>query len=208
MLCVNSSEYGEIIMVHDPEGSAARFVSLANSELTNAYDIAFRDGIMQAIEELGIDVNIESVIITGHDHKARLLAYYLPSVVKMAGELIAIFGRFRADMASHRDEPAQLEIIKARYVKLFERQTRSIRNRIALVAGGLTWSAAELGYAAVAESEGRLIYWELDSGADHCTACPALADGSPYASISELGGVPGSDITDCGGKCRCHLWIE
>lgn len=194
--------------MHDPEGSAARFVSLANSELNNAYDIAFRDGVMQAVEELGIEVNIESVIITGHDQRVRLLSYYLPSVVKMASELVAIFGRFRSDLVSHRGESGQLALIKIRYRKLFDRQSRSIRNRISLVAGGLTWSAVELGYAAVAESQGRLIHWELDSSADHCPACPALADGSPYASVSDIGGVPGSDITDCGGKCRCHLWIE
>lgn len=191
-----------------PADVARGFVSTATAALNNAFNDAFRDGVMAAVDELGRPVNVESILASSGSARLRTLGFYMPAIAKMAGELVAISNTYRAQESRYRDDPARLADIRARFRTLFEKKRRDLNRRIALMAEGLIWASSELGYAAVAEAAGAQIWWVLDAAAEHCAGCEVLEANSPYRSVDEIGGVPGTGVSPCGAKCRCSLWIE
>lgn len=163
---------------------------------------AFAAEVEAALAELDDDVDDEPPTVDDlwaevADERRRLLLFYLPALLRIAGDLQAVAGDALAQFVRGGGVGAQRQAL--------DRLAKGVEGRLAQLYDGLAWAGAELARAAVAERRGMGIYWNLDPSADHCALCPVLAAGSPYASINEIGGVPGGDLTPCKARCRCYL---
>ncbi len=201
-----------------PSEAARRFVAQLVGAAEAAFVTAFEDGVAEACEELderdeGDDVEScdwEHLLAQVSSERGRLLAFYLPAITKMSAEVTALFAHREGAILSWMRQGLSREEAVARVTAItaaLERQLASIKARVSQMIEGLSWAASQLGRASVAGRLGRRIYWLLDPAAQHCETCPAFAAGSPYASIAEIGTVPGGPGTACKSRCRCHLEI-
>jgi hypothetical protein len=173
-------------------------------------DATCRD-IAADYEEDDLACDWEALLAEQHPQRSRLIAFYLPAIMKMSSEMMAVANQYRAlimqIMARGGDE-LELARARSRFEPLIERQAKDIKRRLKQLFEGLAWAASELGVAAVAGRRRRRVIWVLDPAAQHCEDCPGLAAGSPYANLADIGTVPGGPGVACGAHCRCHLEFE
>lgn len=199
--------------------AARTFVAVQTAAADAAFFAAFKDGYDEAYDELAGDADEppprdwEALLARHSSERARIFAFYLPALNKMAGEITAIAGSREAAIQSFlrdgytREQAAQMPSVLAHDTAL-RKALDSIKTRLKQLFDGLTWAAAELARGALAADFGRSVSWVLDPRAAHCATCPALAHGSPYRSVAAIGTVPGLDGTDCRSQCRCHLEFD
>ncbi len=200
---------------------AREFVARQLGAADAAFLDAFRDGFEEAMDELFADIEEDErpdfdwqlLLAQAAQERRQILAFYLPALPKMASELTTLFGLREGQILSAmsagltREEALETATVRA-YTEQIEKTLVSINTRIAQLFAGLTWAASELARGMLAGVMGRRLYWILDPRAEHCPTCPELAANGPYASIAEIGTVPGAEGTDCKSRCRCHLEYE
>lgn len=196
-----------------------QFVAAQTALAEAAMQRAYRDGVEQACEELAdaeVDDDYEcpdwhELYVADGEARRKLVIWFLPALTKMASELRTLWTDYQSRRRQLQHEgapPAALAALDARYQRLIRARLSDVERRLRLLIDGLLWSASELGYGAAVTRAGRRLYWNLDPAAEHCEDCPALAAGSPYRSVAEIGGTPGSGVSKCGARCRCYLtWM-
>jgi hypothetical protein len=194
-----------------PDEIARRFLAAQIAAMEAAFIAAFEDGVEEALAELeGEDDEVawEDLLDAHGADRSRVMGFYLPTIVAIAGEIASLFqhreGLILGMLAMGLTREQALQRVAA-YDEAIRTRVERIKQRLARVFEGIAWSAAELGRAAVISGAGRRIHWVLDSAAEHCETCIGLAGRSPYATIAEIGTVPGAGDTKCGDRCRCHL---
>lgn len=122
------------------------------------------------------------------------------------GESDTQFGRDRADEENFYLQRFISDIESQRYTNPDGTYKRdAIQSRAGQYVSALHGTANEA-FSATAREEDRL-YWVYTPGAEHCSECPALAEGSPYLPGNLLQ-YPGDGNTECGVNCKCHIRRE
>lgn len=156
----------------------------------------------------------------------RRMAFYAPSVAKMAYEAVQAFNQLSAAPASSDLALSNAQGQPQQSQTFAEKPTGKASNgdplaywqegtaaRIVLQAD-LTWSGVQDGYmeAGWADSANPFsaLWWDLEPIAAHCSSCPMFAAGSPYDPPWVDGGnvlnaTPGDGNTECGAACKCSL---
>lgn len=202
--------------------AAKAFVQRHTHLLSTAYDLAHYEGQRDYHETVSLKPKQMPLVELDTTLKHRRLAFYLPSVTKMARE--------GADAQRER----RLSPVTARLADEADGYNRSVITlanaptgdalddwldglgvRVDLQAG-IAWPGMQDGYvkggAADSANPYSLVYWLLEPLARHCADCPAFAANSPYnapgSGGNELWIAPGDGTSECGAGCRCSLTYE
>lgn len=142
----------------------------------------------------------------------RRVAFYLPSVVKQAQELLHAWHEERRQTAARGQTPVKQfaggdtsgDVVD---VGALDALMASMDWRVQLQAE-VSWVGLQDGYAAGGASDSAgvfdVINWDLEPGANHCFDCVVVASGSPY-TLATLNQTPGDGRTECGAGCKCDL---
>jgi hypothetical protein len=139
----------------------------------------------------------------------RRVAFYLPSVVKMARELALAWHEERRQAAAHGQTPVKQFAGGDTTVNPSEIDAlmASMDWRVQLQAE-VSWVGVQDGYAAGGANDAAgvydVIYWDVEPGVNHCLDCILVAGGSPY-TLDTLNQTPGDGRTQCGAGCKCDL---
>lgn len=138
----------------------------------------------------------------------RRVAFYLPSVVKMASEIQRAWHETQRQQAAAKQTPVkQFAARDTVDLNALDALMASIDWRVQLQAE-VSWVGLQDGYAAAGATDSAgvydVIYWDLEPGALHCFDCVIVAGGSPY-TIDTLNQTPGDGRTECGASCKCDL---
>lgn len=196
-----------------------RFVADGYAGVDEALRNGFQNGVEQECEEWEADhpddeefecPDWEILYGQAASERARLIAYYLPSINKMAGEIHAVMGDYQARLAqliAGGMTPEQAALATVAHKQKLDQLLLSLNRRLAMLYEGIVWAAAELGHSASAQARGAgtQVWWVLDPNAEHCSSCEVLTAGSPYGSVADIGTLPGLNDTECQSRCRCHL---
>lgn len=174
---------------------------------------AYSDGHREGLRDYWQAVSLKRPRFAPPDASTlqRRIAFYLPSVVKMATELQRAWHETKrqelqpepikqfADSGSQGSDQVDVAAIDAAYA--------SMGWRVQLQAD-VVWVGLQDGYVGGGVADPAdvydVLYWEMEGGVQHCADCPMLAAGSPY-TIQELDQTPGDGRTDCGASCHCDL---
>lgn len=135
---------------------------------------------------------------------ARRMTFYLPSVVKMAGEAQSAYHASQARTFADGVPDATTDAL--------DEWQGDLGVRLVLQAD-LTWSGMQDGYTDAGAGDGAnpftQLWWNLEPLARHCTDCLDYASGSPYdrpgSGGNELDATPGDGHSVCGANCKCDL---
>ena len=218
-----------------PQGEAqSAFIQRHVGILRNAYLEAHRLGQRQYFDGVSREPGRWAKMEPDGQRMARTLAFYAPSVSKMAHEAAILSAAVRVQ----RSIPGAAHVAALSDVALSDAQGHSARGvtladatdptdayaeweqglgaRIMLQAD-LTWSGMQDGYTAAGWGDSanpfQALYWNLEPvKTDHCSDCPGFAAGSPYdppwtqgPDANILNATPGDGNTECGAACRCDL---
>lgn len=139
------------------------------------------------------------------------VAFYLPSVVKMALEIQRAWHETQRQRAARGQTPVKqfADNSSGNQVdpKAIDALIASMDWRVQLQAE-VSWVGLQDGYAAAGAGDPAgvydVLYWDLEPGANHCLDCILMAGGSPY-TIDQLNQTPGDGRTECGASCKCDL---
>ena len=215
-----------------PQGEAqSQFIHRHVDILRAAYIEAHRLGQRQYFDGVSRDAAKWAREEPDAARMARTLAFYAPSVAKIAHEAAVYAAAVNVQQsipdASHVAALSDLAVVNAqghsaRSVRLaeatdptdaYEEWQQGLGARIMLQAD-LTWSGAQDGYVAAGWGDSAnpysSLWWNLEPIAQHCSDCPVFAAGSPYDPPWVDGGnilnaTPGDGNTECGAACRCDL---
>ena len=149
-------------------------------------------------------------VTTDDRQERRRLAFYAPSVAKMAHEALLAWQQERASLI-HTSERETTTLTDETPSPLDMWQD-GLGARLTLQAD-IMWSGLQDGYVAAGAGDAiglySLLYWILEPLARHCDGCLMYAAGNPY-NAPGLGGntldtAPGAGQTECGAACKCSL---
>ena len=146
----------------------------------------------------------------GQARMHRRVAFYLPSVVKMATEIQRAWHETQRQEA-HKGaapvkqfaDPASGQVDASALDQLMAQMDWRVQ-----LQAEVSWVGLQDGYAAGGASDPAgvydVLYWDLEPGAQHCLDCILMADSSPF-TIDRLNQTPGDGQTECGASCKCDL---
>ena len=218
-----------------PQGEAqSQFIQRHVGILRAAYSEAHRLGQRQYYDGVSRDAAKWARGEPDQARMARTLAFYAPSVAKVAHEAAVYAAAAKVQQsipdASHVAALSDLAVVNAqghseRSVRLgdttdptdaYAEWQQNLGARIMLQAD-LTWSGAQDGYVAAGWGDSanpyQALYWNLEPvKTEHCSDCPVMAAGSPYdppwtqgPDANILNATPGDGNTECGAACHCDL---
>lgn len=201
--------------------AAKAFVQRHTHLLSTAYDLAHYEGQRDYHETVSMRPKDMSLVEPDATLKARRLAFYLPSVTKMAREgaeaqrerRLSPVTAMLADEADRYNTSVMLATVPTG--DALDDWLDGLGVRVDLQAG-IAWPGMQDGYvkggAADTANPYSLVYWVLEPLAQHCHDCPAFAANSPYnapgSGGNELWIAPGDGTSECGAGCRCSLSYE
>jgi len=200
--------------------AAKAFVQRHTHLLSTAYDLAHYEGQRDYHETVSARPKEMPLVEPDATLKARRLAFYLPSVTKMAREgAEAQRERRLSPVTAMLDEAdgynTNVMLATVPTGDALDDWLDGLGVRVDLQAG-IAWPGMQDGYvkggAADTANPYSLVYWILEPLAQHCHDCPAFAAASPYnapgSGGNELWIAPGDGTSECGAGCRCSLSYE
>ncbi len=204
--------------------AAKAFVQRQTHLLATAYDLAHYEGQRDYHETVSLRPREMPLVEPDGTLRARRLAFYLPSVTKMAREGAEAARERRLSPVTamlgegvERADGYNTSVMLATVPQgdALDDWLDGLGVRADLQAG-IAWPGLQDGYvqggAADNANPFSLVYWVLEPLAQHCHDCPAFAAASPYnapgSGGNELWIAPGDGTSECGAGCRCSLSYE
>lgn len=215
-----------------PQGEAqSQFIHRHVDILRAAYTEAHRMGQRQYFGAVSREPARWARMEPDAETMARRMAFYAPSVAKMAHEAAIYAAAARVQQAipdaSHvaalsdwtlsdaqgHSEPSVKLATPSDPTDAYLHWQQDLGARLMLQAN-LTWSGMQDGYMAAGWGDSAnpysSLWWNLEPLASHCSDCPVFAGGSPYDPPWVDGGnilnaTPGDGNTECGAACKCDL---